>query len=314
MSTALEGPTPGFLVWRLSMKWRVAVDRAVAPLGLTHAQYSLLGSLLGLQRSGLRPSQRQLADHTGLEPLYVSKLARTLEGGGLLDRDQDPADTRAVQLSLTAYGRAVTSRATGVVQQLLDQLLAPLGGLGGQRTELFARELAVLLDAPLDPDRGVTMSTTPTLTPQVIGQAENAHRPLMDRVLARTGTTFHQWVALTITAAGGRAVDRDQLVGRVAGALKISDAAVLATIAELTASELLEARPGEGVRVGLTDAGQARYHQIRAAVDEVTARVYRDLPADDLATAGRVLTVITARANAELADDQKNQSSGEDAR
>ena len=31
--------TPGYLVWRLSTKWRVAVDRALAPIGLTHAQY-----------------------------------------------------------------------------------------------------------------------------------------------------------------------------------------------------------------------------------------------------------------------------------
>ena len=66
------------------MKWRVAVDRALAPLGLTHAQYSLLGSLLSMERSGVRPSQRQLADYTGLEPLYVSKLARALEAAGLL--------------------------------------------------------------------------------------------------------------------------------------------------------------------------------------------------------------------------------------
>jgi DNA-binding MarR family transcriptional regulator len=150
MSTAFEGSTPGFLVWRLSMKWRVAVDRAVGPLGLTHAQYSLLGSLLGMERSGLRPSQRQLADHTGLEPLYVSKLARTLEGTGLIERVRDPADTRAVQLSLTANGREVTRRAITVVQQLHDQLLEPLGGLGGRRTEALSRELAVLLDAPLD--------------------------------------------------------------------------------------------------------------------------------------------------------------------
>ncbi|GHI03432.1 hypothetical protein Scel_17530 [Streptomyces cellostaticus] len=48
MSKASEGATPGFLVWRLSMKWRVAVDRAVAPLGLTHAQYSLVASLYGM--------------------------------------------------------------------------------------------------------------------------------------------------------------------------------------------------------------------------------------------------------------------------
>jgi DNA-binding MarR family transcriptional regulator len=146
MSKASEAPTPGFLVWRLSMKWRVAVDRAVAPLGLTHAQYSLLASLLGMQRTGLQPSQRRLADHTGLEPLYVSKLARTLEAAGLIERAQDPADTRAVRLSLTVHGRDVTRRAIAVVQQLLDQLLAPLGGLDDPRTEVFTRELTALLD------------------------------------------------------------------------------------------------------------------------------------------------------------------------
>ncbi|MGW2559460.1 MarR family winged helix-turn-helix transcriptional regulator [Streptomyces sp. NPDC001514] len=150
MSTASKGPTPGFLVWRLSMKWRVAVDRALAPLGLTHAQYSLLASLYGMQRSGQRPSQRRLADHTGLEPLYVSKLARTLESAGLVERTPDPDDTRAVQLSLTTEGREVARRAIDVVQKLLDRLLAPLGGLGGRRTEAFAAELTALLDVPLE--------------------------------------------------------------------------------------------------------------------------------------------------------------------
>jgi|SRR5450755_3130964 len=132
------------------MKWRVAVDRAVGPLGLTHAQYSLLGSLLGLERAGLVPSQRQLADHTGLEPLYVSKLARALESAGLIERVRDARDTRAVQLSLTARGREVTGRAIKVVQELLDQLLAPLGGLAAPRTQLLARELTTLLDVPLE--------------------------------------------------------------------------------------------------------------------------------------------------------------------
>src|SRR5947209_20469151 len=65
-------PTPGALVWRLSMKWRVAVDRALAPLGLTHAQYVLMTSLYSMQSAGQRPSQRALADRTGLEALYVS--------------------------------------------------------------------------------------------------------------------------------------------------------------------------------------------------------------------------------------------------
>ncbi|MGQ4389206.1 MarR family winged helix-turn-helix transcriptional regulator [Streptomyces sp. SAS_270] len=151
MSSVSEGATPGFLVWRLSMKWRVAVDRAVAPLGLTHAQYSLVASLYGLHRDGRRPSQRQLADHTGLEALYVSKLARALETAGLVDRTRDPVDPRAIQLSLTEKGREVTRRAIRVVQGLLDQLLEPLGGLDGERTKALSKELVTLLDVPLDP-------------------------------------------------------------------------------------------------------------------------------------------------------------------
>ncbi|CAM5587837.1 MarR family winged helix-turn-helix transcriptional regulator [Streptomyces aurantiogriseus] len=150
MSKGSERATPGYLVWRLSTKWRVAVDRAVAPLGLTHAQYSLVASLYGMQRGGERPSQRRLADHTGLEPLYVSKLARALESAGLIERTRDPRDPRAVQLALTEQGRDVTRRAVAVVQGLLEQLLEPLGGLDSPRTRTFTSELTALLDVPLD--------------------------------------------------------------------------------------------------------------------------------------------------------------------
>ncbi|MEU9736758.1 MarR family transcriptional regulator [Streptomyces sp. NPDC048002] len=151
MSKGSEQASPGYLVWRLSTKWRVAVDRAVAPLGLTHAQYALVASLYGMQRGGERPSQRRMADHTGLEPLYVSKLARALESAGLLERTRDPRDPRAVQLALTEPGRERTRQAIDVVQGLLQQLLAPLGGPDGPRAQEFRRDLAILLDAPLDP-------------------------------------------------------------------------------------------------------------------------------------------------------------------
>ncbi|MFB9688877.1 MarR family winged helix-turn-helix transcriptional regulator [Amycolatopsis plumensis] len=142
--------TPGHLVWRLSTKWRVAVDRALAPVGLTHAQYVFLSSLFGLERAGANPSQRELADHTGLEALYVSKLARTLDAEGLVERTRDPADTRTVRLRLTTHGREVTEPAIATVAELLDRLLAPLGGRRGERTAALTRELTLLLDTPLE--------------------------------------------------------------------------------------------------------------------------------------------------------------------
>ncbi|MEV6627894.1 MarR family transcriptional regulator [Amycolatopsis sp. NPDC051106] len=143
--------TPGHLVWRLSMKWRVAVDRALAPVGLTHAQYVFLSSLFDLERAGTTPSQRELADHTGLEALYVSKLARALDTDGLVERTRDSADTRTIRLTLTARGRDVVEPAIATVAELLDRLLAPLGGRGGDRTAALAHELTLLLDTPLDP-------------------------------------------------------------------------------------------------------------------------------------------------------------------
>jgi DNA-binding MarR family transcriptional regulator len=145
------------------------------------------------------------------------------------------------------------------------------------------------------------MTTTRTLSPQIVGQAENAHKPVLDRILARTGTTKNQWVALSLTAAGDGTIDRGELADRLTDALKIDDTAAVTAIAELTVEHLLADLPGEGSRVGLTDTGRSRYGQIRSAVDEVISRVYRGIPADDLATAGRVLTLITARLNTETA-------------
>ena len=64
----------GGVLWRLTMTWRAAVDRALAYLDLTHAQYSVLASLYDMSLGGGRPSQRELADHIGLEPIYVSRM------------------------------------------------------------------------------------------------------------------------------------------------------------------------------------------------------------------------------------------------
>lgn len=141
-----DGPTTGYLLWRLTMKWRAAVDRALADLDLTHAQYSVLASLYGMSRAGARPSQRELADHTGLEPIYVSKLARALERGGLIERAAHPDDPRAVQLSLTGRGTQVVGRAIPVVRRLQDELTAPIGGTSSRRHQELVRTIRILLE------------------------------------------------------------------------------------------------------------------------------------------------------------------------
>ena len=142
----MQGPTMGYLLWRVTMKWVAAVDRAVAPFGLTHAQYSLLAALHGLSRAGRRPSQRELADWTGLEAMFVSKLARGLERGGLIARDTHPADPRAVQLRVTPRGLEVVEAAIEAVRAVQEERLAPLGGGTSQRSAELRRTLRALLN------------------------------------------------------------------------------------------------------------------------------------------------------------------------
>jgi hypothetical protein len=143
------------------------------------------------------------------------------------------------------------------------------------------------------------MPDYPPLSTQIIGQAESALGALLEPLLTGTGITFHQWLVLTVTAASGASIDRDQLIARISAARKLDGAAVETAIAELAAAGLVTA---DGP-VALTDAGRTRYHGIRGALEEITALLF-DLPPEDLATAGRVLSIVTSRANALLAGQQ----------
>jgi len=140
------------------------------------------------------------------------------------------------------------------------------------------------------------MSSYPPLNTQVIGQTESALGALLEPLLADVGITFQQWLVLTVTAASGGRADRGQLVARIAAARKVDGAEVESAIAELTAAELTAAT---GPLV-LTDSGQDAYQRIRGAIDELNAELFA-FPPEDLATAGRVLSIVTERANAVLA-------------
>lgn len=145
------------------------------------------------------------------------------------------------------------------------------------------------------------MTTAPTVNGQVIGQAHYATRAVLESLLAGTGTTFHESVALNATADGGGNIERPRLVDRMTSTLKIDATAVQTVLTGLITQGLLAEEPGDPARLSMTAAGGELHGTHRAALSEVTARLYADLPAEDLATAGRVLTEVTARANAVLA-------------
>ena len=144
------------------------------------------------------------------------------------------------------------------------------------------------------------MPAYPTLSTRVIGQAEKSLNAILGRQLAGTGLSEPQWVILTLAINGGATAKRDQFTHIVADALKISEADAQASIDAMVAAQRLSIT-GEGSAVSVTSAAQQLHTQTRATIADITQRLWGDLPADALAAAGRVLTIITERANAELA-------------
>lgn len=282
---AMEGATPGYLVWRVSMRWRAAADRALAPLGLTHAQYALLATLYGMALAGDQPSQRRLADEAGLEPIFVSKLVRTLERGGLLERAAHPDDTRAYALTLTERGTDVIVRAVATIHALQDELTAPIGGAGSPRTRALKRSLRAILDDGNSP----MPDTPPPLTGQDINIAAAATRSLLDVQLERAGLTFPQYLVLRGLTAQGPAspAGLSALLAPLPGPR--TD-----VVAELTAKALV--RPAAPDSVELTPQGEELFQRLTRATDEVAAAVYGDLDPGELEVARRVLAEVTQRA------------------
>ncbi|WP_327412010.1 MarR family transcriptional regulator [Streptomyces sp. NBC_01233] len=147
-----------------------------------------------------------------------------------------------------------------------------------------------------------TAPTAPTaVNARVIALAHHAGRALLEDVLVRHGATFHQSVTLRAVVAAGGSIGRDALVGDVSGSLKTDGSVVRAVIEELTAGKLLEEDPAQSSRVRLTDTGRGLYESTAAESAEIAARLYVGIPAEDLAVSGRVLALVTERANAELA-------------
>ena len=140
------------------------------------------------------------------------------------------------------------------------------------------------------------MSSYPSLNTQVIGQTESALGALLEPLLVDAGITFQQWLVLTVTTASGGRADRGQLVARIAGARKVDGTEIESAIAELTAAGLATASGP----LALTDSGRDVYQRIRGAIEELNAELFA-FPPEDLATAGRVLSIVTERANAVLA-------------
>jgi DNA-binding MarR family transcriptional regulator len=109
--------SPGFLLWRATLRWQREITAALKPYDLTHVQFVLLVAVWWLGEHGdERPSQAQVAAHAEADVMMTSSVLRVLEQRGLVTRSPDPADGRVKRLEVTATGRHLALETVAVVE------------------------------------------------------------------------------------------------------------------------------------------------------------------------------------------------------
>ncbi|MDX3533161.1 MarR family transcriptional regulator [Streptomyces sp. MB09-01] len=131
-----------------------------------------------------------------------------------------------------------------------------------------------------------------------LGLAHYAARGVLEHVLARHGVTFQQQIALRAVVTADAPQTPDDVVTQVRASLKAAPAGIRTTLDELLAKQLLAV---DGAHLRPTDAARELLAAVGAETGAVSARIWGGIPAEDLAAAGRVLALVTERADAELA-------------
>ncbi|MFF9487786.1 MarR family transcriptional regulator [Streptomyces sp. NPDC014676] len=141
-------------------------------------------------------------------------------------------------------------------------------------------------------------TTAPVADTRALGLAHYAARGVLEHFLARYGLTFQQQITLRAVVTADAPWTPDDLVARVRDDLKADPADIRAALGVLLERRLLVA---DGAHLRPTEAGRELTAAVRAESAPVTARIWSGIPAEDLAAAGRVLALVTERADAELA-------------
>ena len=121
--------------------------RGRAGIKLDRASYGVL------ERTGALGPVRlsDLAHELGVDVSTVSRQVQALEQKGLLDREPDPDDGRAMLLQLTRKGRAVRSKMQAAWQETIAGVLIDWKpddiNVFAERLERFAADLASFEDA-----------------------------------------------------------------------------------------------------------------------------------------------------------------------
>lgn len=131
-------------ILRLARFLDIAIARGLATLGLSFEDFDVLNTLRREGGGPLRPTTLARAALISSGAM-TARLSR-LQDRGLITRTVDQGDRRAIQVSLTADGEKLATRALAAVIEADESVLAPMDPAARTATADLLRTLLVPLE------------------------------------------------------------------------------------------------------------------------------------------------------------------------
>ena len=130
--------TIGNLMTQVSRLLRRSFDERAKGMGVTRAQWQVLGLLI--EHGGIK--QGGLAELLEVEPITAGRMVDRMQEQNLLERRPDPADRRAWRIHLTPRGQELVERMRPYAHQTYEEAL---DNVPEEDREQFKRVLGMML-------------------------------------------------------------------------------------------------------------------------------------------------------------------------
>ncbi len=129
----------GFVLWRVVHRYVREIDHALAPVNLTHLQFTVLAIAAWMARAGEPVTQITLARFGDIHPMQVSQVLKALEAKSMVARSRSTPDTRAKRIEVTEAGVSALRQAMPLAVGVQSRLFGREGAPGGSLLTALAR-------------------------------------------------------------------------------------------------------------------------------------------------------------------------------
>ena len=131
---------PYYLLSRITLVITSALKRGFIKSGVHQVKPAYLGVLMSLwQNDG--PRIIELGRQAGLEPSTMTGLLDRMAHDGLVIRQTDPSDRRALRIYLTDQGRRIQHPVTQTVERVLSTVFGGIPGSEIKKTKKLLRQV-----------------------------------------------------------------------------------------------------------------------------------------------------------------------------